>query len=750
MMNRTGKKTELLSPAGSFDILKAVALAGADAVYAAGQQFGARAYADNLTKKELLEGLDYLHLKEKRLYLTVNTLLKNRELERLYDYLYPLYEAGLDGVIVQDIGVLHFVREHFPGLPIHASTQMNITGAYGAKLLLEAGCSRIVTARELSLEEISHIYETTGAEIESFVHGALCYSHSGQCLLSSMIGGRSGNRGRCAQPCRLPYQICDSAGRPQAVDAAYPLSLKDMCTITYLPQLIEAGIDSFKIEGRMKKAEYAAGVTALYRKYIDLYIREGREACRVSREDLDRLQSLYIRSELQTGYYERHNGREMITLHKPSYAGSDESVLAQIRAAYLHEPDRAEAAVKVTLEKGRPSVLQITGEAGSVTVEGAAVEDAIKAPLQAEDVRKRFLKTGNSCIRLHSCDILMPQDCFLPVRAMNELRRAGIEAYERQCILRQGMSAGRTSDIDIPTWSVNDTGPVEKHTETDILVSTYEQLAEAVQHPCRRIYIDSDLYLARYREVTACITARVNAGTAEGEHRAQPAYYVALPYILRAGDSAYTERLTTLTAKGSDNANSPLIRGFLVRNYEEAAFVLGLEGGFEMVPDAGLYCFNSESIRFWAHYCREYTLPWELNRKEAGRLARFAQSAGMRTVMTVYGRIPMMVTANCIRRTAGQCPKAGTAAAASTFLQLKDRYGVVFPVAINCTHCYNIIYNSVPFSLHQQENVVKRIGADVMRYDFTTESAAECRQILSGGKPFGESCTTGHLKRGVE
>ena len=193
-----------------------------------------------------------------------------------------------------------------------------------------------------------------------------------------------------------------------------------------------------------------------------------------------------------------------------------------------------------------------------------------------------------------------------------------------------------------------------------------------------------------------------------------------------------------------------MIRGFLVRNYEEAAFVRGLEGGFEMVPDAGLYCFNSESIRFWAHYCREYTLPWELNRKEAGRLARFAQSAGMRTVMTVYGRIPMMVTANCIRRTAGQCPKAGTAAAASTFLQLKDRYGVVFPVAINCTHCYNIIYNSVPFSLHQQENVVKRIGADVRRYDFTTESAAECRQILSGGKPFGESCTTGHLKRGVE
>ena len=747
---KTGQRVELLAPAGNYEAFLGAVNAGADAVYLGGEKFGARAYADNFTTEEICRAIHVAHFMGRKIYLTVNTLLKEDEFAELIPYLQPFYEAGLDGVIVQDIGVLTLIRNCFPELALHASTQMTLTGPEGCAFLQELGVERIVPARELSLDEVRRIKEQTGLEIECFIHGAMCYCYSGQCLFSSMLGGRSGNRGRCAQPCRLPYQICDSAGRPQAVDAAYPLSLKDMCTITYLPQLIEAGIDSFKIEGRMKKAEYAAGVTALYRKYIDLYIREGREACRVSREDLDRLQSLYIRSELQTGYYERHNGREMITLHKPSYAGSDESVLAQIRAAYLHEPDRAEAAVKVTLEKGRPSVLQITGEAGSVTVEGAAVEDAIKAPLQAEDVRKRFLKTGNSCIRLHSCDILMPQDCFLPVRAMNELRRAGIEAYERQCILRQGMSAGRTSDIDIPTWSVNDTGPVEKHTETDILVSTYEQLAEAVQHPCRRIYIDSDLYLARYREVTACITARVNAGTAEGEHRAQPAYYVALPYILRAGDSAYTERLTTLTAKGSDNANSPLIRGFLIRNYEEAAFVLGLEGGFEMVPDAGLYCFNSESIRFWAHYCKEYTLPWELNRKEAGRLARFAQSAGMRTVMTVYGRIPMMVTANCIRRTAGQCPKAGTAAAASTFLQLKDRYGVVFPVAINCTHCYNIIYNSVPFSLHQQENVVKRIGADVMRYDFTTEPAAECRQILSGGKPFGESCTTGHLKRGVE
>ena len=203
-------KTELLAPAGSFEILTAVINAGADAVYAAGTRFGARAYADNFTEEELLQAIEFVHIKDRKLYLTVNTLLKEQELGELYEYLLPLYEAGLDAVIVQDLGVMRFVKKHFPDLPIHASTQMTVTGAYGAKLLMDQGCSRIVTARELSLEEISHIYRTTGAEIESFVHGALCYCYSGQCLLSSMIGGRSGNRGRCAQPCRLSYEVFDS------------------------------------------------------------------------------------------------------------------------------------------------------------------------------------------------------------------------------------------------------------------------------------------------------------------------------------------------------------------------------------------------------------------------------------------------------------------------------------------------------------------------------------------------------------
>lgn len=733
-------KVELLAPAGNFEAFLGAVNAGADAVYLGGEKFGARAYADNFTTDEICRAIHIAHFMGRKIYLTVNTLLKEAEIPELIPYLQPFYEAGLDGVIVQDIGVLVLIREHFPDLALHASTQMAVTGVGGSAFLGEHGVERIVPARELSLSEVRAIKEHTGLEIECFIHGAMCYCYSGQCLFSSMLGGRSGNRGRCAQPCRLPYRIYDDAGRASDLKAEYPLSLKDMCTISCLPQLIGAGIDSFKIEGRMKKAEYAAGVTALYRKYIDLYYENGAETYKVSETDLDRLRSLYIRSEIQTGYYERHNGREMITLHKPSYAGSDENVLGQIRAAYLREPDRMAVNMKVRLEKGKCAVMQIleaeTGEGNTVTAVGDLVQKAQNAPLRPDEVRKRLCKTGNSCIEVRDCEISMEEDVFLPVRALNELRRAGIEEFECQCILRQGMVAERKAEITartIPTWSVNDT-PSVMDAETDILVSTYGQLAEAVRHPCRRIYIESDLYLSCYEKTAACMSAQTG--------RTRPEFYLALPYVLRGKDADYMERLTgRLTDIG----------GFLIRNYEEAAFVRGLGEDFEMVPDAGLYCFHSESVRFWAHYGKEYTLPWELNREEAENLVRRARQIGMRSAMIVYGRAPMMVTANCIRKTAGQCAgrKSGRSAQ-KTLFTLKDRYGTVFPVEINCMHCYNIIYNSVPFSLHHQENMVQRIRADVRRYDFTVETKEECRQILGGGPFPYETFTTGHLRRGVE
>ena len=283
------RSTELLAPAGSIDAMKAAFSAGADAVYAGGTRFGARAYAENPDTAQMVEAIDYAHLLGKKLYLTVNTLLTQRELTRELDaFLRPYYEHGLDGVIVQDPGVLRYLREHFPGLSLHISTQAGITGAAGTRAMQSLGASRVVPAREMSLDEIRKICAVPGMEVECFIHGALCYCYSGACLMSSLLGGRSGNRGRCAQPCRLAYRVCeDLQGRKELAGQqdGYVLSPKDLCTIDLLPDYVDAGVYSYKIEGRMKKPEYVAGVTAIYRKYLDLYAKGGREAYRVDPED---------------------------------------------------------------------------------------------------------------------------------------------------------------------------------------------------------------------------------------------------------------------------------------------------------------------------------------------------------------------------------------------------------------------------------------------------------------------------------
>lgn len=768
-MKIRNRRVELLAPAGNYEAFLGAVNAGADAVYLGGEKFGARAYADNFSTEEICRAIHMAHFMGRKIYLTVNTLIKEAELSQLYDYLRPFYEAGLDGVIVQDLGALRYIREHFPGLALHASTQMTVTGSYGASLLKEQGVVRVVPARELSLAEVRRIKEVSGLEIECFIHGAMCYCYSGQCLFSSILGGRSGNRGRCAQPCRLPYKIYEG-GEPLG-GVEYPLSLKDMCMLTYIPRLIEAGIDSFKIEGRMKKPEYAAGVTALYRKYIDLYEQNGADAYQVEQKDLDRLRSLYIRSEIQTGYYERHNGREMVTLHKPSYAGTDKALLEEIRLLYLREPAKEPVRMKAVFEIGQPACLQVNGidsemkaEHGQpeVTVYGAVVEEAKKMPLQEDNIRKQLLKTGNSHVEVVACEVEMKGNIFMPVSALNELRRMGVEAYEQQ--RRESTAINQLRQEKKLTGSVENTEVVEAEKNIglsgrendsgkdsvldsslprergfDIFVSSYEQFTVAVEHPCRRIYIDSDLYTGQYRQMIAVM-----------EKHTDIEYYLALPYVLRARDDDYLQRLAEIPAS--------MVKGFLVRNLEEVFYAGSLGKSYGIVPDAGLYTFNTQSLLFWAHYSREYTLPYELNGREAGQLARYASEIGMSTVMIAYSRIPMMVTANCVRKTAGRCSMGDSGGGSRELgwnkenngIWLEDRYKNSFPVAVNCIHCYNIIYNSLPYSLHMQEKEASRIHADVLRYDFTVESAQECRCILEGAAFPYESYTTGHLKRGVE
>ncbi len=410
-MNR---RIEILAPAGSYESMRAAMNAGCDAVYIGGGSFGARAYANNLDEDALLRAIEEAHIRNKRLYLTVNTLIKEEELiDRLYRFLEHFYLEGLDAVIVQDPGVMHFIHRNFPELPIHASTQTTITMGQGANLLKNLGVTRLVTARELSLQEIKAIKESTDLELETFVHGALCYCYSGQCLMSSILGGRSGNRGRCAQPCRMPYQFYSGDNRMSSDQEKYLLSPKDIQTIGLIPDLVEAGIDSFKIEGRMKRPEYSAGVAAIYRKCTDLYLEYGAKRYQDYlkspdyQRDLMELMDLYNRGGFSEGYGRNYHGKQMMSLARPNhsgvYVGEVTLVKGNLVTISLKESVNAqdileirggeeEAGYEFTLKDGRRKGEALTTNVGRIPTE----RNKGKADLRAIDKGAAVYRTKNN------------------------------------------------------------------------------------------------------------------------------------------------------------------------------------------------------------------------------------------------------------------------------------------------------------------------------------------------------------------
>ncbi|MBR5970629.1 MAG: U32 family peptidase [Lachnospiraceae bacterium] len=424
------KIPELLAPAGSLRAFIGAVNAGADAVYFGGTRFGARAYAENFTEEEAVRAIRYARLMGVRTHMTVNTLLRGEELSGLADYLAPYVEAGLTAVIVQDFGVLRTIREAFPALHIHASTQMAVTGVHGARMLKEMGVTRVVPARELSLEELRRLSEEGGIEVEAFIHGAMCYCYSGMCLFSGMIGGRSGNRGRCAQACRMPYGTKeDPAGE------YYLLSMKDMCTIDDLRSLCEAGVAALKIEGRMKKAEYAAGVTSVYRKYLDA-LAEGKEMP-VSQEDRALLSSLYLRTEVQTGYLRRHNGREMITMREGAYNKTEEELLRFVAERYLDDRKKRGIRMRLSLVPEQPAALTLSAGATVVSCTGDVARRPKTRPLAEEEIQRQLEKLGDTDFVSEETEVSMPEEVFLPLRALGELRREGVRLLT-EALLREG------------------------------------------------------------------------------------------------------------------------------------------------------------------------------------------------------------------------------------------------------------------------------------------------------------------------
>lgn len=725
------QNVELLAPAGNFACFRAAINAGADAVYLGGEQYGARAYADNFPSEEIVEALRIAHLFDRKIYLTVNTLVKESEFGNLIPYITPLYNAGLDGVIVQDIGVLECLHQHFPGLALHASTQMTITGVYGAAYLKKLGVCRVVPARELSLDEIRDIREQTDLEVECFIHGAMCYAYSGQCLFSSVLGGRSGNRGRCAGPCRLPYT--DIRNRVQ-----YPLSLKDMYTLPMIPELIQAGIDSFKIEGRMKSPEYVAGVTAIYRKYIDLYLTNPENAYRVAARDEQLIRQLYIRSDTCDGYYQRHNDKSMVTLKEPGYSGSSPEVLKDIQEQYLSQNLLLPITGTAKIYAGKPAELTFASGDLSVTVTGELVSTAQNRPLGREDILQKLCRLGDTCFALTNLTVDTDEVSFMPVKALNELRRAAVSRLEQE-ILNHNVPERKIITAESCAGNPDRNRDYRKEVnELCVLVTTRRQLLAANQFSdIHKIYVDADIFLREMAVQQSLLPEKE--------------YFLVLPYILRKRSYKYLSAYETLL-------NNGCFSGVMVRNFEELEWVYRIGYTGKICSDDTVYAWNNASLAFLAGQLDCVTLPLELNKKELNRLSTENDCS---VSFVLYGYIPMMFSANCVRKTLEHCIKDAESAEDNKY-HLTDRYQNVFTVTQNCVHCYNVLYNTVPLSLHGQLDGILKKNYSQLRLDFTIEDEAQTSAVIDyyagrvmEGNPFSykdfpyREFTNGHYKRGV-
>lgn len=704
-MNMRNRDFELLAPAGNINIFKAVIEAGADAVYVGGSMFGARAYANNFDEEELLYAIDYAHLKGVKVYLTVNTLLKNDEIEKLYDYLLPFYERGLDAVLVQDLGALKLIHDRFPDLAIHTSTQMTVTGIDGVRFLKQFGVQRVVMAREVSLAEMKEIHEKCGMEIEAFVHGALCYSYSGQCLFSSMLGGRSGNRGRCAQPCRLPYCVGNKKD-------TYILSLKDMCGIKDLQKLKESGVYSLKIEGRMKQAGYASGVVAYYRRYIDS-MKE------VSDKDYKNIAGLGNRCGFTDKYYFEHNGTDMVTFEKPNFVSDASDELPQFSKIKIQG--------KLTLKEAEPGALTVSCGGYRFTSYMDPVSHALKAPAERKNVAERISKTGDTPFEFENIDITMDNDIFVPNGALNKLRREAIEGLQNEILMQYKRTASASYG-----WKSKKTSEIKPSGDPKVIASVRDgkQLYRLLEYDnISEIYIDSSKYGRRdfvkeFNDDVFCV------------NNAEKKAYLALPVIFRRSTRDYFETI-------SDQLKKIDFEGFIVRNYEEFFWVKTRFAGKKIVTDHNMYTYNDMAkSMFFDNGADADTMPLELNQKEINR----RNNKGSQ--MIIYGYYPLMVSAQCVHKNSYKCDRT------PQITYLKDRYNKIFPVWNNCSECYNIIYNSCQTVLFNNIQKIKNAGIDALRLDFTFEKPEEIDTVMAAFESNSadgiKEYTNGHFKRGVE
>jgi len=817
-------KIEILAPAGNMESFLAALYSGADAVYLGGTLFSARASAGNFQKEELIEAIEQAHLYGKKVYIAVNTLLKEQELAMLPEYILPYYEHGLDAAIVQDMGVLSVLASYFPDLPLHASTQMTLTGSMGGNLLAEYyPVTRLVPARELSLDELRQMRRETELELEVFIHGALCVCYSGQCFASSMFGGRSGNRGRCAQPCRACYQF--------GADSSYLLSPKDQCTLQLLPDLIDMGINSFKIEGRMKKPEYTAYVTYIYKKYMDRYIHFGRREYEQSlqqfsqefEDDLRGLKDLYNRGGFTKGYFIKKNGRDMMSEKRPNHEGVLVGMVCGIKSEKgrrqvqvlcqqeIHPQDVLElrsrgikvyeyttgmggqpgqklwAAVPASLDlqkgmqvyrtrnnqllsfikemlidrplkkklygcfnakPGQKMWLKIWAQKDGIFIleEGAVCEKAQKQPADSSIIRHQLEKLGATPFLWEDLQLHITDSPFLPVKEVNELRRRAVsafwQAYCRQFYRKYENIDNQEFGISIYKKRSLVQNPLKQTPFICAEILTEEQWQAALSVPNVSILYARMEFLGR-KKLSDCFGKAAKAGKEA---------WLSMPRILRAADRGYIEEVLCYFV------DKKLCKGILVHNLEELAFVKQVFAKWgKMVPimaDYSLYAVNSRAaISLKELGCTQLMASIEQNGRELKEL--FQNTPDSNWGMMVYGRYPLMVSAQCIISHAGKqdCIKKHSHISCS---DQRDHtiYGMNF-----CKFCYNILYSGQPCDLRSCPEIYGMPPNLSMFFcSFTDEPGREVKQILSSfsgglfkitGQRASENGFTGHFYKGI-
>lgn len=816
-INDIMKKPELLAPAGSFENMKAVISAGADAVYMGGKSFGARAYADNPDEEGVIEAIRFCHIRNRKLYLTVNTILKENELEgQLYGYLKPYYEAGLDAVIVQDIGVMEFIGRHFPGLDIHVSTQCSLTMAEGIKGLTSmptdpGSVTRIVPARELSLEELKQMRRDTSLEMEVFIHGALCYCYSGQCLLSSLAGGRSGNRGRCAQPCRKLYKAQIGGNDYKG----YFLSPKDMCTLEHIPELIEAGVDSFKIEGRMKSAEYGAGVVAAYRRAIDRYFelkdndsKNFDDHAKITSEISD-LSELYNRGGFNSGYLYAHNGQDMMSTERPGHFG--------VKVGEVYSTSSRKAFIKTFKDIRHGDVLEIRADNGASVYEFTSGTDYHTGmTFDVLTMKDRLAQKGMTVYRTRNQSLLddidekyvktacrQPVDIKLVCKKGEALRLSMSTENDRLNgtvsvtvtgnIVEEARNAASTEEsLKIQVSKLGNTDFTARNVDIDtdgavfVPVGELNKLRrEAVEQLRNKLVTPLDATDNTKERSEKNLETELSAGSAK-EDMCCTAYVKTLEqlrYLIEADrsgiisdvyfdiDTDNIEKNNEVLFICKDNGKKAylvlprIIRAdyykkvydivkkyadkceFTASNYEAINILKELNAGYR--TDYNIYAANLLAID---KIDKGYTFPYELNGKELTDVINKNNGE-----MVIYGLLPVMISAQCLGKTAtGECKYRGP-------MKLTDEKGYTFTVHQECKYCYNVVYNSAVLNLIPRLEEVLDTGCRRLGLKFTFEDESEIRLVLRSlesavngdtyafpDEIMGMKMTNGHFMRGVE